>query len=83
MQQSRAVYAKLPVEDRIHVWLGGKPVEWSKIKTKEDLSKVVGGQADLYTADLIGQQILSRHKRALFIYGTFHFYDKGSPGCID
>ena len=74
----RTVNAILPVADRIHVWLGGKPVDWSKIKTKEDVSKVVGGQADLYTADLIGQHILNRHKRALLIYGAFHFYDKGS-----
>lgn len=74
----RAVNAKLPFEDRIHVWLGGKPIDWSKIKTKEDLSKVVGGQADRYTADLIEQQILNRNKRALVIYGTFHFYDRGS-----
>ena len=74
----RAINATLPVEDRIHIWLGGKPVDWSKIKTKEDLSKVASGQADLYTADLIEQQILSRHKRALLIYGTFHIYDKGS-----
>ncbi len=74
----RAVNVNLPVNDRIHVWLGGKPVDWSKIKTKEDVSKVLGGQADLYTADLIGKQILNRHKRALLIYGAFHFYDKGS-----
>ncbi len=74
----RIANGKLPVEDRIHVWLGGKPIDWSKIKTKDDLSKVVGGQADHYTADLIEQQILSKNKRALLIYGTFHFYDKGS-----
>ena len=74
----RAVNAKLPVEDRIHVWLGGKPVDWSKIKTGQDLSKVIGGQADHFTADLIEQQILSKNKKALLVYGTFHFYDKGT-----
>ena len=74
----RAVNAKLPVDGRIHVWLGGKPVDWSKIQTGEDLSKVVGGQADQFPADLINQQILDKNKRALLIYGTFHFYDKDS-----
>ena len=73
----RAVNAKLPVGDRIHVWLGGKPVDWSQIRTKEDLSKVVGGQADRFTADLIEQEIVSKRKKALLLYGTFHFYDKG------
>ena len=74
----RAVNVKLPVEDRIHVWLGGKPVDWSTIRTKEDLSKVFGGQADHFTADLVEQQILSKNRKALLIYGTFHFYDKGT-----
>lgn len=74
----RVANRKLPVKDRIHVWLGGNPIDWSKIKTKEDLSKVVGGRDDHYAADLIEQQILSKNKRALLIYGAFHFYDKGS-----
>jgi hypothetical protein len=74
----RSVNAKLPVEKRIHVWLGGKPVDWSTIKTKEDLSKVVSGLSDQYPADLIEHQILAKNKKALVIYGTFHFYDKGS-----
>ena len=74
----RAVNLKLPVEDHIHVWLGGKPIGWSTIRTKEDLSKVVGGPADRYAADLIEEQILEKSRKALIIYGTFHFYDKGS-----
>jgi hypothetical protein len=74
----RAANVKLPVEDRIHVWLGGKPVDWSKIKTKDDLSRVIAGQADRYPADLIEEQILKKGHSALVIYGTFHFYDKGS-----
>ena len=73
----RAVNAKLPVGARIHVWLGGQPVDWSKIKTKEDLAKAVSGQADQFTADLIEREILGKHKKALLLYGTFHFYDKG------
>ena len=74
----RAVNAKLPVEDRIHVWLGGKPIDWSNIRTKEDLSKVVSGQADRFPADLVEREIMSKHKKALLLYGTFHFYDKGA-----
>ena len=74
----RAVNAKLPVGQRIHVWLGGRPVDWSLIKNGQDLSKVVGGQADRFTADLIDQQILDKKQKALLLYGTFHFYDKGT-----
>jgi len=78
----RAANLKLPVDGRIHVWLGGKPVDWSAIKTKGDLSKVVGGQADQYPADLVEEQILKKHEKALLIYGAFHFYDKGELGEI-
>jgi hypothetical protein len=76
----RAANLKLPVQDRIHVWLGGKPIEWSTIRTKEDLAKVVGGPPDRYTADLIEEQILAKNRKALLIYGTFHFYDKEALG---
>ena len=34
----RAINATLPVEQRIHIWLGGKPVDWLKIETTEDLA---------------------------------------------
>lgn len=78
----RAANLKLPVDGRIHVWLGGKPVDWSAIKTKGDLSKVVVGQADQYPADLVEERILKKHEKALLIYGTFHFYDKGELGEI-
>ncbi len=78
----RAANLKLPLDGRIHVWLGGKPVDWSAIKTKGDLSKVVGGQADQYPADLVEEQILKKHEKALLIYGAFHFYDKGELGEI-
>ena len=76
----RAANLKLPVQDRIHVWLGGKPIDWSTIRTKEDVAKVVGGQPDRYTADLIEEQILAKNRKALLIYGIFHFYDKGELG---
>ena len=76
----RAVNQTLPIGQRIHVWLGGKPVDWSKIKTKDDLSKSLGSEPEHYPADLIEEQILSKGSNALIIYGTFHFYDKGSLG---
>jgi len=59
----RAANLKLPVDGRLHVWLGGKPVDWSAIKTKGELSKVVGGQADQYPADLVEEQILKNTKK--------------------
>jgi hypothetical protein len=76
----RAVNLTLPVNKRIHVWLGGRPVAWSTIRTKEDLSHFLTGEPDRFTADLIEDKILKKGGNALVIYGTFHFYDKGQLG---
>lgn len=76
----RAVNLTLPANKRIRVWLGGQPVDWSKVRTKEDLSQFLLGEPDRFTADLIGEKILKKGSNALVIYGTFHFYDKGQLG---
>ncbi len=69
--QVRAVNLGLPPEQRIHVWLGDPPVDWSKIKTKEDLDPLVE-KRNQYPAEIIKTQILAQNKKALVIYGTFH-----------
>jgi hypothetical protein len=69
----RAVNLALPPEQRIHVWLGDPPVDWSKIRTTEDLSRYVPlHYRDQYPANIINSQILAKNKRALVIYGGFH-----------
>jgi hypothetical protein len=75
--QVREVNQGLPPEQRIHVWLGDPPVDWSKIRSKSDLSQVIGNlfrERDSYPADLIATQILAKKKKALVIYGTSHLY---------
>lgn len=68
----RAVNLRLPADQRIHVWLGQPPAEWTKIMTRDDLKKA-GGDVDAHAADLIGKTILGKHKKALIIYGGAHF----------
>jgi hypothetical protein len=75
--QVREVNQGLPPEQRIHVWLGDPPVDWSKIRSKSDWSQVIGNlfrERDSYPADLIATQILAKKKKALVIYGTSHLY---------
>jgi hypothetical protein len=75
----RAVNLALPAPQRIHVWLGDPPFDWSKVKTKADLSKIpTDAERDQFPADLIKVQILAKKKKALVIYGTFHFYGQAS-----
>ena len=73
----RAVNLTLPPQQRIHVWLGEPPIDWSKVKTKEDLSPYIA-ERDHYPAEIIKTEILAKDKKALVIYGYFHLYGSGS-----
>lgn len=72
--QVRATNANLPESGRIRVWLGDPPIDWSKIKTRQEFVEVLHGH-ERYPANLITSQILAKHKKALVIYGGSHFYD--------
>jgi hypothetical protein len=77
--QVRATNANLPEAERIQVWLGDPPIDWSKVKTREEFVQVLHGRGR-YPANLIMSQILAKHKKALVIYGCTHFYDKDTIG---
>jgi len=68
--QVRAVNLELPPEQRIHVWLGDPPADWSKIRTTEDIRRIP--DRDQYPASVINSQILAKNRKALVIYGAFH-----------
>jgi hypothetical protein len=77
----RSVNMRLPPNQRIKIWLGDPPTDWSKIKTKADLS-TLDAQRDSYPAGLIEREILTKNKKALVIYGAGHlatFVDKNNP----
>jgi hypothetical protein len=75
--QVRAVNFGLPPDQRIHVWLGDPPIDWPKINTQKDFFALLG-QRNTYPAEIINSQILAKKKKALVIYGTFHFYGADS-----
>jgi hypothetical protein len=72
----RAVNLTLPPTQRIHVWLGDPPVDWSKVKTHADLSQLAN--RNQYPADLIKATILARKRKALVIYGAGHLFGNAS-----
>ena len=79
----RAVNLGLPADKRIRVWLGDPPIDWSTIKTKEDFLPKLG-QRNQYPADIIKTEILAKRKKALVIYGGFHFYgEKSLRGIVE
>jgi hypothetical protein len=75
--QIRAVNQNLKPADRIHVWLGNPPIDWSTIKNRDEALQIVH-QTDRYPANLIKTQILEKGKKALVIYGSAHLYEEGT-----
>jgi hypothetical protein len=74
--QIRVTNLALPPAQRIHVWLAEPPVNWSKITKREDLAPPgmdVLQFRDNHAADVIEHQILSRSRKALVVYGGYHF----------
>jgi hypothetical protein len=74
--QVRTTNLSLPSERRIRVWLGEPVLDWTTVKTQEDIRPALA-QRDSYPAAIIKREILAKGKRALVIYGNAHF---GMPG---
>jgi hypothetical protein len=70
--QVRQANLTLPPQNRIRVWLGEPPIDWSQIKTHADWEKL-DRLRNSHAAGLIESEILARGKKALVIYGADHF----------
>lgn len=74
--QVRATNLALPPAQRIHVWLGEPDIDWSKVRSPEDL-RAPGGtmlqMRDESAAGIIEREVLAKGHKALVIYGGFHF----------
>ncbi|HEY3950265.1 hypothetical protein [Phenylobacterium sp.] len=80
--QVRAVNQRLPPDRRIHVWLGEPAADWNKIRTTQDLEPFMD-QRDAAPARIIAREILARGKKALVIYGTYHFFNDAPPNVAE
>jgi hypothetical protein len=72
----RAVNARMLPNQRIHVWLGDPPLDWSKVVTRADLAHVA--DRNQYPADIIKLNLLAKNKKGLIIYGIGHLSGPGS-----
>jgi hypothetical protein len=66
----RTVNQKLPPEKRLRVLAGDPPIDWEKLKSFDDFLKFVHRDANI--ASVMEKEILSRHRKALMLFGTFH-----------
>src|SRR5882672_9742357 len=66
----RALNQKLPPGRRLRVLAGDPPVDWDQIKSIDDVIRLVHRDASI--ASVMEKEVLSKHRKALMLFGTFH-----------
>lgn len=66
----RTVNKSLPPQQRVRVWLGEPPIDWTD-PTREQLMAAMSAR-DSHPADVIEREILAKQRKALVIYGHAH-----------
>lgn len=72
----RAANLKLSPERRIKVWLGDPKIDWSQIKTYQDLVPYLLQRDDNFFR-IIRDEVLEKHKKTLLIIGSPHIFGPG------
>jgi len=67
----RAINQKLPAGKRLRMLAGDSPVEWDKVTRMQDAPRKFFDR-DASIASVIENEVLSRHRKALMLFGTFH-----------
>lgn len=75
-QTVRLVNQNLSTEHRIRVLLGEPPINWSEIKSPEQIGPFVF-QRDQHYAATVENEVISKNRKALLIMGSLHFIRKG------
>jgi hypothetical protein len=66
----RVINQKLPPEKRFRVLAPDPPIDWSQIKSGDDFMKFA--HRDQSIASVMEKEVLSKHRKALMLCGTFH-----------
>jgi hypothetical protein len=70
----RRINQKLPPERRLRVLAGDPAFDWSKVRGRRD----VPGLRDDSIASVMEKEVLSKHRKALMLFGTFHLFHRGN-----
>jgi hypothetical protein len=73
----RDVNCKIPAKKRLRVLLGDPPIEWERVRTKEDYLKF--GDRDLSMASVVQREVLAKKRKALLIAGGMHLILERDP----
>lgn len=67
---------------QIRLLLGDPYGDWDKINNAEDLGPYLGHREEWY-AEVVKEEVLTHHHRALVIMGAGHFVRRNGPGLVE
>jgi hypothetical protein len=70
----RRINQKLSPGKKLRVLAGDPPVDWSKVKDKSEVML----DRDASIASVMRKEVLSKHRKALMLFGTFHLFHSGN-----
>ena len=73
----RRINQKLSAK-KIRVLAGDPPLDWSKVKEQSDVML----DRDANIASVMEKEVLSKHRKALMLFGTFHLFHNSNVGPI-
>jgi len=68
----RRINERVPAERKLRVLAGDPPLDWGKVKEKSQVML----NRDLNIALVMEKEVLSKHRKALMLFGTFHLFHK-------
>lgn len=74
----RSLNQRLPATSRLRIVAADPPIDWSKIRSYEDLTPFFDRDGSI--ASVMEREVLSRHRKALMLFGVFHLLHGGGPG---
>jgi len=74
----RAINQKLPPRKRLRVLAGDPPIDWDQVKNSQDIAKF--SERDASIASVMEKEVLSKHRKALILFGIFHLLHGGGVG---
>ncbi len=74
----RSLNRSLPVTSRLRVVAPDPPIDWSKIRSYDDLRPFFDRDGNI--ASVMEAEVLSKRRKALMLFGTAHVMHGGGPG---
>lgn len=73
----RRLNQRLPAASRLRVVAADPPIDWSKVRSYDDLTPFFDRDGSI--ASVMEAEVLSRHRKALMLFGFFHLLHGGGP----